>query len=192
MWGRWGTRQNFLLAFIDVLWKTKKIRLKIIKKFAGDITTEVSHKEHRMKKRIFVLREFVKRVEKIIFSLIFVCFRFPKISYFLSFPSNENVRKQHLFVNAYFRVNMKFSYTIAERKDEIFCRIVTKTSDFLLVFRSTFRWQYLSKKINISVVLQRKQAIGQLFIEYVYIFPIISFRKGDYRIAYLFFVSTLR
>ena len=27
MWGRWGTRQNFLLAFINEFWKTRKIRL---------------------------------------------------------------------------------------------------------------------------------------------------------------------
>ena len=94
---------------------------------------------HCMKKRIYVLRKFVKRAEKIIFSLVFICFRFTEISYFLSFPSNENVRKQYLSANAYFYVNMKFSYTIAGRKDEIFCRIVTKTSDFLLVFRSTLR-----------------------------------------------------
>ena len=73
-----------------------------------------------MKKIIFVLRKFVKRAEKIIFSLVFVCFHFTEISYFLSFPSNENVRKQHLPANAYFCINMKFSYTIAGRKDEIF------------------------------------------------------------------------
>ena len=37
MW-RWGTPQNFLLAFIDELWKTWKIRiLKKWKKIAGDI-----------------------------------------------------------------------------------------------------------------------------------------------------------
>ena len=75
---------------------------------------------HCMKIRIFVLRKFVKRTEKIIFSLVFVCFRFTEISYFLNFPSNENVRKQHLSANAYSCVNMKFSYTIAVRKDEIF------------------------------------------------------------------------
>ena len=27
MWRRWGTSQNFLLAFIDELWKTQKIRI---------------------------------------------------------------------------------------------------------------------------------------------------------------------
>ena len=62
----------------------------------------------------------MKRTEKIIFSSAFVCLRFTEISYFLNFPSNENVRKQHLSANAYFCVNMKFSYTIAGRKDEIF------------------------------------------------------------------------
>ena len=94
-----------------------------------------------MKIRIFVLRKFVKRTENILFSLVFVCFRFTEISYFLNFPSNENVRKQHLSANAYSCVNMKFSYTIAVRKDEIF-----------------------------YVVLLRKQAIfhlrlGQLFVD---------------------------
>ena len=94
-----------------------------------------------MKIRIFVLRKFVKRTEKIIFSLVFVCFRFTEISYFLNFPSNENVRKQHLSANAYSCVNMKFSYSIAVRKDEIF-----------------------------YVVLLRKQAIfhlrlGQIFVD---------------------------
>ena len=73
-----------------------------------------------MKIKIFVFRKFVKRTEKIIFSLIFVCFRFTEISYFPSFSLNENVRKQHLSANAYSCVNTKFSYTIAMRKDEIF------------------------------------------------------------------------
>ena len=96
---------------------------------------------HCMKIRIFVLQKCVKSTEKIIFSLFFVCFLFTEISYFLNFPSNENIRKQHLSANAYSCVNMKFSYTIAVRKDEIFC-----------------------------VVLLRKQAIfhlslGQLFID---------------------------
>ena len=66
-------------------------------------------------KRIFVLRKYVKSAEKITFSFAFVCFT--EISYFLSFPSNENVRKQHLSANAYFCVNMTFSYMIAGRKD---------------------------------------------------------------------------
>ena len=79
---------------------------------------------HFMKKRFLVLRKFVKSAEKIIFSLVFVCFRFTEISYFLSFSSNENVRKHHLSANAYFCVNMKLSYMIAG------CCIVTKTSNF--------------------------------------------------------------
>ena len=81
---------------------------------------QMANKLHCMKKRIFFLRKFVKSAEKIIFSFASVCFRFTEISYFLSFPSNENVRKQHLSANAYFCVNMKFSYLIAGRKDEIF------------------------------------------------------------------------
>ena len=96
---------------------------------------------HCMKIRIFVLRKFVKQTEKIIFSVVFLCFRFTELSYFPNFPSNKNVSKQHLSANVYSCVNMKFSYTIAVRKDEIF-----------------------------YIVLLRKQAIfhlrlGQLFIE---------------------------
>ena len=82
-------------------------------------TPSVSNGLHCMKKVIFVLRKFAKWTEKIIFSSAFVCFRFTEISYFLSFPSNENVRKQHLSANAYFCVNMKFSYMIAGRKDVV-------------------------------------------------------------------------
>ena len=78
------------------------------------------HENMSMKIWIFVLPKFVKRAEKIIFSLVFVCFRFTEISYFLSFPWNENVKKQYLSANAYFCVNMKLSYIIAGRKDEIF------------------------------------------------------------------------
>ena len=38
MWGRWGTPQNFLLAFIKELWKTRKIKLlKKWTKIAQDI-----------------------------------------------------------------------------------------------------------------------------------------------------------
>ena len=54
------------------------------------------------------------------FLLVFVCFRFTEISYFLYSPSKGNVRKTHLSASAYFCVNMKFSYAIARRKDEIF------------------------------------------------------------------------
>ena len=92
-----------------------------------------------MKIRIFVLRKFVKRTEKIIFSSDSACFRFTEMSYFLSFPTHENVRKQHLSANAYSGVNMNFSYTIAVCKDEISCRFVTKTSKFSPAFGSTFR-----------------------------------------------------
>ena len=46
MWRRWGTPQNFLLAFIDELWKTQKIRiLKKWKKIAGYIL-HMSTKNH--------------------------------------------------------------------------------------------------------------------------------------------------
>ena len=49
-----------------------------------------------------------------------------EISYFLNFPSNENVRKQHLSANAYSCVNMKFSYTIVVRKDGILYAVLLR------------------------------------------------------------------
>ena len=36
MWGRWGIPQNFLLAFIDGFWKTRKITLEKMKKGTGE------------------------------------------------------------------------------------------------------------------------------------------------------------
>ena len=71
-----------------------------------------------MKIRIFFLQKFVKRTEKIIF-ISFCMFPFHGNIVFSDFSSNENVRKQHLSVNEYSCVNMKFLYTIAVRKDEI-------------------------------------------------------------------------
>ena len=91
-----------------------------LQRFFQNITHYISKILHCMKIRIFAIRKFVKRTEKIIFSLVFICFRFMEISYFLNFPSNKNVRKQHLSANTYSCVNMKFSYTKAVRKDEIF------------------------------------------------------------------------
>ena len=85
---------------------------------------------HCMKIRIFVLQKCVKSTEKIIFSLFFVCFLFTEISYFLNFPSNENIRKQHPSANVYSCVNMKFSYTIPVRKDGIFMSFCYKNKLF--------------------------------------------------------------
>ena len=94
---------------------------------------------HCMKIIIFVLRKFVKTTENIIFSLVFVCLRFKEISYFLSFPSNENARKQHLSANKYSCVNMNFLYTIAMCRNEIFYVVLLrKQVIFSLGFRSTF------------------------------------------------------
>ena len=100
-----------------------------------------------MIKRIFVFRKVVKETQK---TFMFLNFHF--------LISNEHVRKQHLSANTYSCVNMKFSYAIALHEDEILCRILTKTSDFWVVFRSTFRWWYFSS-------FQQKQAIGQLSAE---------------------------
>ena len=61
-----------------------------------------------MKKISFVLQKFVKRAENIIFSVVFVCSRFTGISHFLDFPSNENVRKQHLSENAFRKDEMSY------------------------------------------------------------------------------------
>ena len=53
-------------------------------------------------------KRFKKKAE-IIFSIVFLCFRF--------LLSKENIRNQHLSANS---VNIKFPYIIAVRKDEIF------------------------------------------------------------------------
>ena len=66
MWRRWGTLQNFVLAFIDELWKTRKIRiLKKWKTIAGDIiilhvyqkpqSYEVQFLRYRVRQFFFVI-----------------------------------------------------------------------------------------------------------------------------------------
>ena len=70
-------------------------------------------------KKNFRLTKICERAVKTIFSLVFAFLRFTEISYFLRSSSNGNVRKQHLSANAYFSVNMKFLYAIAESKDEM-------------------------------------------------------------------------
>ena len=85
----------------------------------------------------------MKRTENIIFLFcekdrkkfhIFVSFRmcpFHGISYFLNFPSNENVKKRYLSTNAFSSVNMKCLYTTTERKDEISMSYCNKNKRFL-------------------------------------------------------------
>ena len=104
---------------VSFLWPQRIVLLSCYLKIFLKSPTNPLHE-----KRTFVLWKFVKRTENIIFSLVFVCFRFTEISYFLNFPSNEDVRKQHLSVNAYYCINMKFSYTISGGKDEIFCVVL--------------------------------------------------------------------
>ena len=115
----------------------------------------------------------------------------------------EKYRKDHIFAcfhmfpfhgnifSASFKRKCKktasFRKCVYLRKYEIFV-YDTKTRVFFLVFRSTFCWRYFSEKMKFSFVLQGKQAIGQLFVEDVYIFPITSFRKRDCIIANLFFL----
>ena len=70
---------------------------------------------------ISVLQKFVKRTEKLIFLLVFVCFHFTEISYFLNIPSNENVRKQHLSASLYSCVSILSNK--AKYLHKIFCQI---------------------------------------------------------------------
>ena len=120
---------------------------------------------HCIKKRFFVLQKFVK-TEKMIFLLVFVCFHFTEESYFLDFPWNQNVRKQSLSANAYFWVNMKFSYT----KMKFHTSYVTKTSNYLLVFRPTIFWQYLSKIVKFSTSYCNKKKWLVNFLLNIFIF----------------------
>ena len=90
-------------------------------RFGKDLVERIENlvRLHCMKIKIFILRKFVKRKEKMIFSLVFVCFGFTEISYFLNFSSNKNVKKQYLSANVYSCVNMKFLYPITVRKDVV-------------------------------------------------------------------------
>ena len=142
-----------------------------------------------MKIRIFVLRKFVKRTEKIIFSLVFVCFPFTKISYFRNFPSNENVRKQHLFVNAYSCINMKFSHKIAVRKDEIvYVVLLRKQAMFHLRIGQLFVDDIYAKIWNLLRRIGTKTSHWSTLVEDVHIFLLIFCRKRDRRVMDLFFL----
>ena len=111
-----GIQSQYIYTALKIIFSLSKCSEKMVfsKKSCWNMIFLIL--SHWMKKIIFVSRKFVKRIEKFIFSLVFVCFRFTEISYVLNFPSNENVRKQHLSANAYSCVNMKFSYTIAGLK----------------------------------------------------------------------------
>ena len=111
-----------------------------------------------------------QRNRKHIFLLVFEFSPFTEISYFLNFPSNVNGRKQHHSANAYSCVHMKFLYQIAGRKYTFFYRVVTKTNDFSLVFRSTFRWRYLTKKMKLSLSYYSKNKTLVNFLLKIVIF----------------------
>ena len=105
---------KWLIGFFwNSTWSWSDLKVKNCKKL------RLRKTKHCMKIRVFVLRRFVKRTEKIIFSVVLVCFLFTEISYFLNFPSSGNVRKQLLFANAYSCVKMKFSVVLL-RKQTIF------------------------------------------------------------------------
>ena len=67
----------------------------------------------------FLLTKICEKDRKDHIFISFCMFPFHGNIVFSDFSSNENVRKQHLSVNEYSCVNMKFFYTIAVRKDEI-------------------------------------------------------------------------
>ena len=137
-------------------------------------------------KKSFRLTKICEKGRKDHICVSFCMFLFHGNIIFSESSFKRKYKKAASFRKCVFSVNMTSSYTMAGCKDEILCRIVTKTSDLLQVFRSTFGWRYLSEKMKFSLALKQKQAISQLFDEDVYIFP-ISFRKRDRTIADLFF-----
>ena len=75
-------------------------------------------------KKNFCLTKICEKDRKDRIPFSFRMFPFHRNIIFLNFPSNKNVRKRLLSANAYSFVNMKFSYTIALRKDEIFYAVL--------------------------------------------------------------------
>ena len=130
---------------------------------------------HCMKNRIFVLRKFVTRKWKIIFSLVFVSCHFGEISYFLNVSSNENVRKQHLSANEYFCVNMKFSYTMAGSNDEILYVVLQWRPANVYIF-------YMIISCRKSNILNEKSQI--LFLFSFMVIKALSFSPKNVGIKY--------
>ena len=101
---------------------------------------------------------------------------------------SENVRNQHLLANAYSCLDIKFSYTKAVRKDEIFFVVLLRKQAIFHLHLVTFSLTIFRRKDETCyVVLQLKYAIGQLLVEDVYIFILIFCRKRDRRVEDLFF-----
>ena len=83
---------------------------------------------------------------------------------------------------------MKFSYTIAVRKDEIaYVVLLRKQAIFHLRLDQLFLKIFKQKDEMCYIVLQLKQAIGQHFVEDVSIFLLIFCWKRDRRVEDLFF-----
>ena len=112
------------------------------------------------KKKNFRLTKISEKDRKDSTFVIFHMFSFHENILFSELSFKRKCKKAASFCKRVFLPKYKFSYTIAGRKDEIF-----------------------------YIVLQLKQAIGQLFVEDIDIFPITSCRKHDRRIADLFFFS---
>ena len=135
-----------------------------------------------MKKRIFVLKKCVKIKENIISQLISICSFFIE-TYFLNFPSNKNVIKQHLSANAYSHVNMTFSYTIfiqLYEKMKFSVLFFNKSKQFLTSIQVSFSLTIFKQKIKFSKsFLSENKQLGNFF--WTYIFLLISCTKCDRR-----------
>ena len=108
------------LGSVKKIWESKLVSPSEIKKKLTQNWLEISLQITLHEKKGFCLTKICDKNRK---DHIFISFRM-FLSHgniiFLNFPSNENVRNQHLSANAYSCVNMKFSYKKARYKDEIF------------------------------------------------------------------------
>ena len=95
-------KENFLFNFsfcliLIILGKLEKLITTFCSLSSEIFNSEIQWKTLQEKKNFFFLRNYVERTEKIIFSLVFVCFRFTEISYFLDFPSKRKCKKAPSF-----------------------------------------------------------------------------------------------
>ena len=127
MWRRWGTSQNFLLAFIDELWKTQKIR--ILKKWKKKKNCwRYHHFTHVYQKPQSYEVQFLRYGVRQFFLVIFGHF-LPLFSPLPNNPENQNFEKMKKASGDVIILNlcnkkhnhMMYAYSDMECDDIIFC-----------------------------------------------------------------------
>ena len=115
MWGRWGIPQNFLLAFIDGFWKTRKIRL--LKKWKK-LLEKTSF--YTSVPKIIIIRYTVPEMWCV--RSVIVIFHFGLFFAFLTRPPSLTARK--MIISKQWKKQLEISFYTSGPKIMIMCYTV--------------------------------------------------------------------